>query len=419
MYLANRFIPLSGRDQLMNKYFSVLVLLSSIFAADLEWQADFRYRLETDKDIENTDSIYTRGRNTFHYTRSRISLRLVEGPITGFAQLQDSRLLGGEDNFAGLSKASGVKIEFHQIYFQVNNLLKRNWSMKFGRFEMPLGAQRLFSKNNWNNYGRSFEGVHSFTKNRFGSINLFYLINEENSGTADSDYYDERINGIYLSPLMNHLPFIDMNVFDLYWYNYIKDETFLTDQSVKIERSTMGSRWAFSFLFTKFEGEFAIQSGKFNQSSSISEIDANFNVFNFHLDLSRLPVISKISFGKEYFSGDDTLTANLEGFANPWGAGHKYHGYTDQFTRFNDNDRSGLDEWNVKAEFLLPGNFMLNVHYHDFKDVIKSDPLGTELDVVISKKMGFGGVLQQGFAVYWPEEGEKIQYSFFMLNITL
>lgn len=419
MYLANRFIPLSGRDQLMNKYFSVLVLLSSIFAADLEWQADFRYRLETDKDIENTDSIYTRGRNTFHYTRSRISLRLVEGPITGFAQLQDSRLLGGEDNFAGLSKASGVKIEFHQIYFQVNNLLKRNWSMKFGRFEMPLGAQRLFSKNNWNNYGRSFEGVHSFTKNRFGSINLFYLINEENSGTADSDYYDERINGIYLSPLMNHLPFIDMNVFDLYWYNYIKDETFLTDQSVKIERSTMGSRWAFNFLFTKFEGEFAIQSGKFNQSSSISEIDANFNVFNFHLDLSRLPVISKISFGKEYFSGDDTLTANLEGFANPWGAGHKYHGYTDQFTRFNDNDRSGLDEWNVKAEFSLPGNFMLNVHYHDFKDVIKSDPLGTELDVVISKKMGFGGVLQQGFAVYWPEEGEKIQYSFFMLNITL
>ena len=419
MYLANRFIPLSGRDQLMNKYFSVLVLLSSIFAADLEWQADFRYRLETDKDIENTDSIYTRGRNTFHYTRSRISLRLVEGPITGFAQLQDSRLLGGEDNFAGLSKASGVKIEFHQIYFQVNNLLKRNWSMKFGRFEMPLGAQRLFSKNNWNNYGRSFEGVHSFTKNRFGSINLFHLINEENSGTADSDYYDERINGIYLSPLMNHLPFIDMNVFDLYWYNYIKDETFLTDQSVKIERSTMGSRWAFNFLFTKFEGEFAIQSGKFNQSSSISEIDANFNVFNFHLDLSRLPVISKISFGKEYFSGDDTLTANLEGFANPWGAGHKYHGYTDQFTRFNDNDQSGLDEWNVKAEFSLPGNFMLNVHYHDFKDVNKSDPLGTELDIVISKKMGFGGVLQQGFAVYWPEEGEKIQYSFFMLNITL
>ena len=404
----------------MNKYFSVLVLLSSIFAADLEWQADFRYRLETDKDIENTDSIYTRERNTFHYTRSRISLRLVEGPITGFAQLQDSRLLGGEDNFAGLSKASGVKIEFHQIYFQVNNLLKRNWSMRFGRFEMPLGAQRLFSKNNWNNYGRSFEGVHSFTKNRFGSINLFHLINEENSETADSDYYDERINGIYLSPLMNHLPFIDMNVFDLYWYNYIKDETFLTDQSVKIERSTMGSRWAFNFLFAKFEGEFAIQSEKFNQSSSISEIDANFNVFNFHLDLSRLPVISKVSFGKEYFSGDDPNTEdNYEGFANPWGAGHKYHGYYDNHTRFNDNSQIGLNEWNVKTVLSLPGDFKLNMHYHDFKDGIKSDPLGTELDVVISKKLGFGGVLQQGFARYWEEGGSQLDYSWLMLTFTL
>ena len=105
--------------------------------------------------------------------------------------------------------------------------------------------------------------------------------------------------------------------------------------------------------------------------------------------------------------------------ANPWGAGHKYHGYFDRHTRFGDNYRSGLDEWNVKTVFSLPGELKLNIHYHNFKDGLRFDPLGTELDIVFSKKLRFDGVLQQGFARYWEENGDQLDYSWLMLTFTL
>ena len=193
------------------------MLLSLVSAADLEWQAEFRYRLETGK----SDSLFYKKANTINYARSRISLKFINGPVTAFAQLQDSRILGRYYNSPGITQASGLKIEFHQIYFQVNNLLKRNWTMRFGRFEMPLGSKRLFSNNNWSNYGRAFEGITSFNQNKFGSLNTFYLINDENSKYSDSDEYDAIIRGFYLSPFLKHIPFVKINQLDFYLYNYI------------------------------------------------------------------------------------------------------------------------------------------------------------------------------------------------------
>ncbi len=414
--MVNPFIRSFGRDQVINKFLSIFMLLSLVSAADLEWQAEFRYRLETGK----SDSLFYKKANTINYTRSRISLKFINGPIMALAQLQDSRILGRYYNSPGITQASGLKIEFHQIYFQVNNLLKRNWTMRFGRFEMPLGSKRLFSNNNWSNYGRAFEGITSFNQNKFGSLNTFYLINDENSKYSDSDEYDAIIRGFYLSPFLKHIPFVKINQLDFYLYNYIYNELDIHDRLFTEDRDTFGTRWIFSFLFAQFEGEYAFQSGKNKGSYYSSKISSYMNVLNFHFDLSFIPVLSRLSFGKEYFSGDDpSTTIDLEGFANPWGEDHKYHGYFDKHTRFNNNYSDGLDEWNVKAEFSLRGGVKLNVHYHDFKDGIKSDPLGTELDIVFSKKLGFGGVLQQGFARYWEEGGDQLDTGWFMLTFIL
>ncbi|MCH7612652.1 MAG: alginate export family protein [Candidatus Marinimicrobia bacterium] len=397
----------------MNKYFSILTLLSLISASDFEWQAEFRYRLETEK----SDSLFSTSPNTINYTRSRISLKFINGPITGFAQLQDSRILGDVFGSAGLTQSSNNDVEFHQIYFQVSQLLKRNWTLRFGRFEMPLGSERLFSKNNWNNYGRAFEGIHSFNQNKFGSLNTFYLINIENSSYPTFDFVDnisEVIQGVYFSPTMkNSLPLI-FNQLDLYWYNY--NYYFNDFQRV---RRTIGGRWDVGILFFRLEGEYAYQNGKYGSGDVNLNINGIMSIFNLHLELSFLPFLSRLSVGKEYFSGDDHTTESLDGFANPWGEVHKYHGYFDKHTHFSNNYSAGLDEWNVKTVFTLPGGFKLSVHYHDFKDGVKSDPLGTELDIVFSKKLGFGGVLQQGFARYWEAGGDQLDYSWFMLNFTL
>lgn len=396
-----------------------IFLLGGVYAADLEWKAEFRYRAESDKSETVVDSVFNSGRNSFHYTRSRISLRLNQGPVTGFAQLQDSRQLGAEDNLAGTTQPSGTKVEFHQIYFQIDNMLKKNWSMRFGRFEMPLGSERLFSKTNWNNVGRSFEGIHTNTSNLFGNLQMFYLINQDNSKTRPADIYDEYISGVYFSALLKRFTMIDWQMLDVYWYKYFHDNVDYDEFYIKKERETYGGQLTFKLFFLQFEGEFAFQSGYEKLNQLVYYIDSRMQIFNFHVDLTILPVIDKVSLGKEYYSGDDPKTDDYEGFANPWGAGHKYHGYFDNFTRFNYNFQDGLDEWNVKTVLSLPGDFKLNVHYHDFKDGVNSDPLGTELDVVISKKLSAGGVLQQGFARYWEDGGSQLDYSWLMLTFTL
>ncbi len=399
----------------------LLLLFCIAGAAELEWQAEFRYRLEQDKNILHADSIYTKRWN--HYTRSRISLRFVEGPITGFAQLQDSRLLGEKDNFAGLTKSSGVKVEFHQIYFLVDYLMKRNRAItwRIGRFEMPLGAQRLFSKNNWNNFGRSFEGLQMVIANPFVFFNYFLLINTKNSDSAASDRYDQLIEGLYGSTQIKRFLFLTNIVFDLYGYNNTNQAQ--SAPSPEMNRTTFGTRWIFSLLFVNFDGELAHQSGKLNKDNALVHIDGSMNIFNMRVDLSRLPFVNKISVGKEYFSGDNKFTRETtEGFANPWGAGHKYHGYIDKITRFKDNFQNGVDEWNLKMDFTFPvksENIMLNIHYHNFKDGFYANDIGTELDIIISSRMTPGGIWQQGYAIYWPETGEKVVYTYLMLNFTL
>ncbi len=398
----------------MTKY-CWLLILGSTFAADLEWKAEFRYRAESDKGGVAIDTLYNSGRNTFHYTRSRISLRLKKGPVNGFAQLQDSRLLGAESNRSGKTELSETKVEFHQIYFEIHNLLKRNWSMKFGRFDLPLGGERLFSKTNWNNVGRSFEGIHSFGSNRLGRLDLFSLFIEENSKTLPSDEYDHVINGLQFNRKRNIGLFRSL---DLYFFN----ERFKESDSILNQyRNMIGSRFLFTFMFMGIESEYAYQYGKLDNvfDNESNDIDSRMVVFNVHLDLSMIPVVEKISFGNEYFSGFDSSKSKITGFANPWGADHKYHGYFDRHTRFNDNFQQGLNEWNIKTILSLPGDFKLNFHYHDFKDGVDSVPLGTELDVVISKKLSSGGVLQQGFARYWEDGGSQLDYSWLMLTFTL
>jgi len=420
------FCPLcqgfNEKEQIINKLFSLILLMSFAMPSELEWKAEFRYRLEGNK----SDSLYSRKASTINYMRSRISLKFINGPVSALAQLQDSRFLGDPINYSGYATQYPFYITFyfHQLYFQVDHLLKQNWSLKIGRFEMPLGSERLFSRNNWSQYGRSFDGLQSTTRIRFGELNIFQLfITDHFSDQNLNDDFDQKLSGLYFSSVFQLFRNINIPNFDLYYFsNNFDYMTIWSEKNSRFDRRTLGLRINFNVFSNIIEWEQGIQNGKITDQDYeflSGDIDAYFNVLNLHININNIPVIDKLSLGKEYFSGNDTATVELDGFANPWGEDHKYHGYFDRHTRFSNNSSTGLDEWNVKAVFSLPGDLKLNVHYHDFKDGIKSDPLGTELDIVFSKKLGFGGVLQQGFARYWEEGGDQLDYSWLMLTFTL
>ena len=74
-----------------------------LFASELEWQAEFRYRLMQDRitsrDQENTINALS----TYSLLRSRIFFKLINGPVTLNMQLQDSRILGNSVNSPGIA----------------------------------------------------------------------------------------------------------------------------------------------------------------------------------------------------------------------------------------------------------------------------------------------------------------------------
>ena len=65
---------------------------------------------------------------------------------------------------------------------------------------MPLGNQRIFSNNNWNESGRSLEGITNIRKTRSGDILFFHLINAELFPM--NDQFDYVVDGclLYTSP---------------------------------------------------------------------------------------------------------------------------------------------------------------------------------------------------------------------------
>ena len=111
----------------------------------------------------------------------------------------------------------------------------------------------------------------------------------------------------------------------------------------------------------------------------------------------------------------------LTGFAKPFGAAQKFHGYYDNpiHNKFLDNSHAGLNEWFIESNHKLSSNFNLSIKYHHFKDAIDFDVYGNELDFILSKKLPFGGKLIQGFSIYYPEDRERLEAGYLMIEIKI
>ena len=113
------------------KFFYILIIYCFpyiLFASELEWQAEFRYRLMQDRVSSSSDNMIS-GFSTYSLLRSRIFFKLVNGPVSINMQLQDSRMLGNSINSPGVGGQDQTKPTFHQVYLNTHNVLRRNWSV--------------------------------------------------------------------------------------------------------------------------------------------------------------------------------------------------------------------------------------------------------------------------------------------------
>ena len=368
-----------------------------VLCVDYNLTADLRYRLKTDtsEDIEK-DAF-----SSLSEMRSRIGINLFTENVSGHFILQDSRMLGDLDNSSGVT-GSTAKTFFHQTYFIYKN---KNQSFKFGRFELALGNQRIIAKNNWNNIGRSFEGILFKRENRFGERLLFYFPIVESIETEHDDRKDNILSGLYWK--VNLSIFNEKSILEPYIIN-------LQHQEESLSYSMYGLRTGLNTKLISIESELTLQSG-----SSISSYLASFNL---GYKPKNLEWFKNITIGTELISGDDSKTNKLEGFSKYFGARHKHHGYYDykMHKKYFGHNHDGLMEFNLKGNFNLFEKNNLLIAIHNFNNYDNSIQYGNELDIVLKRSINKNLSSELGIIFYQPEiENKTLNFFYFMMTTTI
>ena len=409
------------------KYYTLsiyLILANMGFAFKTNISAEARLKVEN----FHSDTISTS--STASYLRARLNFDLTSDIYKIYFQLQDSRLLGDQENSPGFSSAKNTAVSFHQVYGELNGVLGRKNNIRFGRFEMPLGKQRLFGKSSWNNYGRSFEGITNSINTNLGNILFFHLINSELYEM--NDQFDYTVDGFYGSTKIGAVKkstkqtiesgskTSKKNLFYIDYYMF-NENIVLTPETNKKQRKTIGFRLTKKFKRFSLESEFAYQLGNYYSD----DIEAILSSININIPTRFTPYVNSISFSNEYLSGDKYLLGGsdgvLSGFAKPFGSGHGYHGYYDNplHKKYLNNSHAGLNEWFVKTNHSLFSNIDFTIKYHDFRDAINESKYGKELDFIFSKNLPFGGKIIQGFSFYYPQDGGRLEAGYLMLFINI
>ena len=257
---------------------------------------------------------------------------------------------------------------------------------------MALGNQRIISKNNWNNVGRTFEGFlysgNLYKKNR---ANVFSLGLNEQVSEENDDSKDSWLNGIYYSAVIKQLENSSLE----FYYLDLKDSIDINSYA------TAGSRIDANLNQFNLEGEFAVQTSS-NISSQLLSLNISYKP-------KRISFLNKISFGYDYISGDDSTTTKLEGFSKYFGARHKFHGFYDysDHRSFMDNEHEGLNELNIKAVLDLFFDSKLFISIHNFKSNTHEKDYGNEIDFVLKKNLSSLLSFESGFIFYFPSSNEN------------
>lgn len=372
--------------------FILIVNFSTIFAqSNFDVSAQIRPRLQMNNKDFNSDL------PSDSFTELRTRLGLYFSPtenITGFVQIQDSRIYGTEPS----TLASTDNIDLHQAYFNVNKLFDLPFNLKLGRMELSYGPQRLIGAVGWHNVGRSFDGGILQLNTEKVVIDFFTAQTHESGKIGDTN--DFNLMGAYAV-----LKMVD---------NY-KIQPFIIGEleaGTDLSRYTAGIYIIGNIGNLSHEVEGAYQLGSINENVDIA-------AYMFALNLNytfNSPIKPSIGAGIDYLSGDDGTDDKYNIFNTLYATNHKYYGFMDYFINIPNNTYGlGLTDIHAKLAISPASKFKAALAFHLFNSVEEfkyftlaepggntSTSFGSEIDLTLIYSYNSAVKFQGGFSLFSP-----------------
>ena len=389
---------------------AALLLMCSLALA--QEKVKFNGQVRTRSNLSNKDFNSDTKANSYTELRTRFGAQFMPTEdVTGFIQLQDSRIYGQEPH----TLASTENVDLHQAYFNIQNIFDVPFNLKAGRMELSYGAQRLIGAVGWHNVGRSFDG---------GVLQL-------NTKSLDVDFISARLHE-------SELPgdSTDIGLWSAYgnvkMNNNLKLQPYIIGESKFKEdfsRYTAGAFLSGKHGAFSHEIELAYQFGTQMTDVDISAFMVTAN-FNYALSGSSKPALGV---GVDYLSGDDGKDVNkYKVFSTLYATNHKFYGYMDYFLNIPVHTYGlGLMDMHIKAAVSPGKKLKLAGAFHQFnanadytlEDGATSTSFGSEIDLTFfytyNKSVKFQGGYSMFFAgdIFKETKGEDTSSWFYLMMI--
>ncbi|MCP4725537.1 MAG: alginate export family protein [bacterium] len=389
--------------------FILTIFCGSLFAQEVKFDAQIRYRSEFDKNggsFNNANFQNAKAGNNFELLRTRFGAYMDSGnDITAYIQIQDARKFG-EEYFTTEGKAD--MFDLHQGYIYIKNMFDKELNLSIGRMELGLGNQRLVGTVGWINTGRSFDGALVSKHTDKYEMKFFHTKVNEAAPVEDFDP-DEYFSGLFYTYKQSEIRNINLFGFLNFNNNRIPDE-----DKRYLTRITAGFDYTANHDNFDYEVEGAYQLGKEYVSAVVKQLDVGAYMFaakgHYKFDHEKKPYIG---IGFDYLSGDDDpIDDDLKSFNTLYATNHKYYGYMDYFTSITAATfGNGLSDIFLTGGLTFSDNASLKADWHYFnyavKDAYEDKNLGMEFDLTYKYYYRETVNFQLGGSVFLPGDVPK------------
>jgi hypothetical protein len=378
----------------------VLVILLTTLSYSQRGDWNITGHLQLRSELDGRDFSNTTHPLTFTSLRTRLGVEKGFGGLNFFVQIQDSRVLGEEQN----TLASIRNLDLHQGYVRLSDLFDLPMDLQAGRFEMVYGTERFFGAVGWHYVGRAWDGARLSLKPGF-KLDLFALtmLEEQNYiGNAVPSIYpypSESIHSISLYGMWASFASAG-NQIDPFLYYEINRLKF-NDEPI-LSRYTAGLNYLFkrnTFSLT-FEG--AYQFGEI--------MNTDIGAYLLSLQLMHTGNAFRFGGGADILSGTEQTAGGNDkiGYFDPaYGTNHKFYGFMDYFINIPANTRSlGLHDFYLTTGFTpAESKFSGNIWLHYFtsnQKLVDQSLFGQEIDLTLSYNFMRGTSLTWGGSIFLP-----------------